>query len=159
MLLRRPPTHYFLVRGHAEGYMELNAFDAALLDAGIGNTNLIKMSSILPPGCQPTEPLEIPPGSMVPVAYAAITCSVPGEIISAGVAVAVPDDPEKPGLIMEYSAYGRSDIVEEIVVRMAEEGMKVRGFSVREIRRSVVEHKVVNKGAAFAAVVLWEKGR
>ena len=156
-MIIRTPTHYFLVRGHAEGYMELNAFDAALLDAGIGNTNLLKVSSILPPGCQPMEPAEIPPGAFLPVAYAAITCSVPGEIISAGVAVAIPEEPDKPGLIMEYSAYGRADIVEEIVVRMAEEGMRIRNCPVREIRTAVVEHKVTNKGAAFAAVVLWEK--
>ncbi|GAB4256593.1 MAG: arginine decarboxylase, pyruvoyl-dependent [Deferrisomatales bacterium] len=156
-MLIRPPTHYFLASGHAEGYMELNAFDAALLDAGIGNTNLLKVSSILPPGCRRTEPLPLPPGALVPVAYAAITSSVPGEIVSAGVAVAVPRDPAKPGLIMEYSAFGRSDIVEEIVVRMAEEGMKTRGCEIREIQRAVVEHKVENKGAAFAAAVLWEK--
>ena len=156
-MLIKTPTHYFLVRGHSEGYMELNAFDGALLDAGIGNTNLLKMSSILPPGCVHTEPLPIPPGSLLPVAYAGISCSVPGEIVSAGVAAAIPQDPGKPGLIMEYSAYGRADIVENIVVRMAEEGMKTRGCSIKEIKRAVVEHQVVNKGAAFAAVVLWEK--
>lgn len=157
MLIKRP-THYFLVKGRAEGYMELNAFDAALLDAGIGNTNLVKMSSILPPACQHMAPCALPPGALVPVAYGAITCSVPGEVISAGVAAAIPEDPTKPGLIMEYSALGRVDIVEEIVVRMAEEGMKTRGFAIKEIKRAVIEHKVSNKGAAFAAVVLWEDG-
>ncbi|WP_459942322.1 MULTISPECIES: pyruvoyl-dependent arginine decarboxylase [Deferrisoma] len=151
------PTRYFLVSGHAEGYMELNAFDAALLDAGIGNTNLVKMSSILPPGCQPMEPARLPPGALVPVAYAAITCSVPGEIISAAVAVAVPEDPAQPGLIMEYSAYGRADITREIVTRMAQEGMKTRGQAIKEIVTAEAEHKVENKGAAFAGVVLWEK--
>ena len=35
--------------GHAEGGTALNAFDNALLAAGIGNINLIKISSILPP--------------------------------------------------------------------------------------------------------------
>ena len=35
--------------GHAEGGTTLNAFDNALLAAGIGNINLIKVSSILPP--------------------------------------------------------------------------------------------------------------
>lgn len=34
--------------GHAEGITELNAFDNALLNAGIGNLNLIKLSSIVP---------------------------------------------------------------------------------------------------------------
>jgi arginine decarboxylase len=70
----QPPANYFFAKGHAEGYMELNAFDAALLDAGIGNTNLVKMSSILPPGCLQIQPLPLPPGCLVPVAYSAITC-------------------------------------------------------------------------------------
>src|SRR5688500_13102541 len=35
--------------GHSEGGTTLNAFDNALLVAGIGNINLIKVSSILPP--------------------------------------------------------------------------------------------------------------
>ncbi|WP_051463178.1 pyruvoyl-dependent arginine decarboxylase [Deferrisoma camini] len=158
-MLIRTPTHYFLVAGDAEGYMELNAFDAALLRAGVGNTNLVKISSILPPGCRPTAPVPLPAGALVPVAYAAITCSVPGEIISAAVAVAVPEDEGRPGLIMEYSAYGRADISREIVVRMAEEGMRARGVAVREIHTAEAEHKVENKGAAFAGVVLWEKSQ
>lgn len=44
--------HYTLVGGSGEGATRLNAFDAALLDAGVGNTNLIKLSSILPPGLE-----------------------------------------------------------------------------------------------------------
>ena len=35
--------------GHAEGGTPLNAFDNALLAAGIGNINLVKVSSIIPP--------------------------------------------------------------------------------------------------------------
>ena len=38
--------------GRAEGGTPLNAFDNALLAAGIGNINLIKVSSILPPGVE-----------------------------------------------------------------------------------------------------------
>ena len=40
---------FFFATGHAEGATPLNAFDGALLASGIGNTNLIKISSILPP--------------------------------------------------------------------------------------------------------------
>ena len=35
--------------GNAEGGTSLNAFDNALLAAGIGNINLVRISSILPP--------------------------------------------------------------------------------------------------------------
>ncbi len=43
------PKKFSLVAGSAEGTSELNAFDNALLNAGIGNLNLIKVTSILPP--------------------------------------------------------------------------------------------------------------
>jgi pyruvoyl-dependent arginine decarboxylase (PvlArgDC) len=39
---------------------------------------------------------------------------------------------------------------------MAEEGMKMRGKVIREIKSAAVEHRVVKCGCAFAAVVLWE---
>ena len=53
------PTTYFLVSGYAEGPTLLNAFDNALAVAGIGNTNLVKMSSILPPAAQEIPPVKL----------------------------------------------------------------------------------------------------
>jgi len=38
-----------LVAGAAEGASELNAFDGALLSAGIGDLNLVRVTSIIPP--------------------------------------------------------------------------------------------------------------
>ena len=63
------PTCYFLTAGRGEASTELNAFDAALLDAGVGDTNLIKMSSILPPGALEIEILPLKKGSFIPLAY------------------------------------------------------------------------------------------
>jgi len=40
----------FITSGVGEGQTKLAAFDAALWDAGIANFNLIKLSSIIPPG-------------------------------------------------------------------------------------------------------------
>jgi len=154
------PTHFYLCAGTSEGYTELNAFDGALLDAGIGNTNLVKMSSILPPSCIQVEPLKIPDdipyGSLLPVAYSAKGSDMPGAIISASVAVAIPVDAKKPGLIMEYSSPGRKDIAERIVREMAQHGMKQRGETVKEIISIAIEIEVTRIGAAFAAVVLWK---
>jgi len=103
----KTPTHYFLASGASEGFTSLNAFDGALLRAGIGDTNIVKMSSIVPPRCQLISPVPLPPGSLVPTAYASITSDVPGQIISSAVAVALPEEPDYPGLIMEYSAKGQ----------------------------------------------------
>jgi arginine decarboxylase len=154
-MIFKTPTQYFLVSGASDGYTPLNAFDGALVQAGIGNTNIVKMSSIVPPHCQRISPIALPPGALVPAAYAALTSDVPGEIISAGVAVALPEDENQNGLIMEYSAKGERRKIEETVRNMAIEGMKFRGWPIKELKSIGIEYKVKKVGAALAAVVLW----
>jgi arginine decarboxylase len=88
MIIARPDK-YFLVSGYAEGPCLLNAFDNALQVAGVGNTNLVKMSSILPPNCQKIEPVKLPYGALVPVAYAEESWDEAGVILSAAVAVLI----------------------------------------------------------------------
>lgn len=149
------PDKFFLVAGHSEGITPLNAFDSALIDAGVGNTNLMKMSSILPPEAKKIKPIKLPLGSLVPLAYASKVSSVIDEIISAGVACAVPYDKNKNGLIMEYSAAGHKKEIEKIVRHMAEEGMKNRGYKIKTIYSISIQHTVKKIGAVFAAVVLW----
>lgn len=156
MILRTPSTHTF-VAGASEGFAPLNAFDGALLEAGIGNTNLIKVSSIIPPGTEevPLEALRLPPGALVPIAYAAMESDIPGSIISAAVAAAWPEDADKPGVIMEYNAHGHREDTEAVVRRMAEEAIRRRGWKVRAVRSTAIDHKVEKIGAVFAGVVLW----
>ncbi len=150
------PTTFFFVKGSSEGFSPLNSFDGALLDAGIGNTNLVKMSSIIPPHCREIEPVPLPQGALVPVAYASITSSTPGERISAGVAAAFPADEDHAALIMEYAATGSREEIEEKVRRMAEEGMLMRNKEIKSLKSVAVEHVVEKIGTAFAAVVLWD---
>src|SRR2546428_11199839 len=88
--------------GHAEGGTPLNAFDNALLVAGIGNINLIKISSILPPDVPVIELPKIKLGAPIPTAYAAMTSETPGQTIPAALGYAIPDDPAKNGVIMEF---------------------------------------------------------
>ncbi len=155
-MIIKTPTKYFLVSGNSEGFTPLNAFDGALIDAGVGNTNLVKMSSILPPACQKVPPIKLPFGALVPLAYASIKGEMPGEIISAAISVAIPVNDRTPGLIMEYSARGHRDDIEEIVRNMAAKGMEMRNEPVIEILSISAEHKIGHIGCAFAAVVLWE---
>jgi arginine decarboxylase len=150
------PSQYFLVSGASDGFTPLNAFDGALLQAGIGNTNIIRMSSIVPPHCQRISPIPLPPGALVPAAYASITSDVPGEIISAGVAVALPEDENQNGLIMEYSAKGDQPKIEEMVRNMAVEGMKLRGWKIKDLKSIAIEYRIKRIGVALAAVVLWD---
>jgi arginine decarboxylase len=156
MTFNNLPKSFFLVTGASEGYTSLNAFDGALLDAGIGNTNLIKMSSIIPPGAALIAPVPVPPGIFLPVAYGSLDSNVPGEIIAAAVAAGVPDDPTFPGVIMEYSTRGRKEDVESIARAMAEEAMARRGITKMSIHSVSRETRVHSIAAIFAAVVLWD---
>ncbi len=154
-MIFKTPTQYFLVSGATDGYTPLNAFDGALLQAGIGNTNIAKMSSIVPPHCEMISPVPLPLGALVPAAYASMTSDVPGEVIAAGVALALPEDEDRNGLIMEYSAKGDRRKIEETVRNMAVEGMKLREWKIKELKSIAIEYRVKRIGAVLAAVVLW----
>jgi arginine decarboxylase len=116
------------------------------------------MSSILPPGCEEIKPapVPLPQGALVPTAYASIYSDVPGETISAAVAIGIPKDSSRAGLIMEYSARAEEKAVLEQVKKMAEKGMEVRKREMKEIMAISATYKVVTIGAVFAAVVLWD---
>ena len=149
------PTRFFLTSGAGEASTKLNAFDAALLAARVGDTNLVRLSSILPPGAGETEPYELPKGALVPIAYGELTSTTPGSLISAAVAVGIPDDPDAAGLIMECSRVGEPGPCEEAARNMVREGMEmIRGCRIKEIKSVSVSHSVRKVGAVFAAVVL-----
>jgi arginine decarboxylase len=140
--------------GHAEGGTALNAFDNALLVAGVGNINLIKVSSILPPEVPVIELPKIKPGALIPTAYAAITSETPGETIAAAVGYALPDDPAKNGVIMEFHGVATRVEAERQIHLMLEEAFQTRGEVIRERTVFAVEHTVARVGCALAAITL-----
>ena len=157
-MIIKTPTKFFLVSGSSEGFSLLNAFDGALLASGVGDTNLVKMSSILPPGCEEVKPppIPMPQGALVPVAYASFASDIPGEVISAAVAIGIPKDGNRAGLIMEYSARAGENVVVEQVKKMVEKGMELRNRAIKDIMAISATYKVVSIGAVFAGVVLWD---
>ncbi len=157
-MIIQTPTKFFLVSGSSEGFSLLNAFDGALLASGVGDTNLVKMSSILPPGCKEIKPrpVSLPQGSLVPVAYASLSSDVPGEVISSAVAIGIPKDAKCAGLIMEYSARAEERVVVEQVTKMVEKGMEQRKRAIKTVMPISATYRVVTIGAVFAGVVLWD---
>jgi len=147
------PTRVTLVAGAAEGRTALNAFDGALLAAGVGNLNLIKVSSILPPGCRVVAGADIAPGTLTPTAYGSVTSHTPGEIIAA--AIAVGQSRQGFGVIMEYAGSGRAGDAERVVREMVAEACETRGLELEAVHARAVEHRVVRLGCAFAGAVLW----
>lgn len=140
--------------GRAEGGTPLNAFDNALLAAGIGNINLIKVSSIVPPDVSIVELPKIKPGALIPAAYAAATSEVPGETVAAAVGYALPDDPARAGVIMEFHGVATRDDAERAIQTMLDEAFRVRGEAIREMKVFAVEHTVEQIGCAVAAMTL-----
>lgn len=152
-MLLPTPKKFTLVAGAAEGATPLNAFDNALLISGIGNLNLVRVSSILPPAAQFVESLDIPPGSLTPTAYGYITSDRPGEQIAAAVGIGFTDDTF--GVIMEWEGHGTAEQAEAEVRRMLEEAFRARNLRLSHMMFKSAEHRVERCGCAFAAVALW----
>lgn len=153
----KTPNVYCLVSGAAEGNTRLNAFDNALLEAGVGDTNLMRMSSICPPGAKEVsrEEISLPGGGLIPLAYAHIDSQTPQMWIASAVAVGIPEDPDLPGVIMEFEDHTRLEYVETIVKQMVVDAFEYRKRALKEIKVVGVEHQVEKCGATFAAAVLW----
>lgn len=154
MVIARPDK-YFLVAGYAEGTTPLNAFDHALMRAGIGNLNLLRISSILPPSATEIPPAPLPYGSLIPTAYADETSDIPGTEVAAAVACGVPDDPTLPGVIMEHHLHGNEQTCREQVIRKVEEAFASRGYKLAAVKVASASGIVQRAGSAVAAVVLW----
>lgn len=129
----------------------LNAFDNALLQAGVHNLNLNRVSSIVPKGARFGEMGSVPVGTVVPAVYATVTSNVTGEVISACIGAGVGSE---GGVLMEYHHMGPADDAERVVQSMVEEGFARRGWDLQEVRFATGEHKVDRLGCAVAVAVL-----
>lgn len=147
------PKKFFLTAAGAEGNSHLTAFDNALLAGRIGNINLVRVSSILPPGAELDNDLVIPPGSLVPTAYGYVISDQPGSLIAAAVGVGFSE--ESFGVIMEHSCAGSRDEAYNAIESMLREAFSVRKMELVEMKIAAVEHRVQKVGCALAAVPMW----
>ena len=147
------PKKYTMVAAGAEGPSELNAFDNALLAAGIGNLNLLRVSSIMPPNCESADTITMAPGSLTPTAYGTITSSVPGELIAAAIGIGWTKD--SYGVIMEFEGHCTREEAEATVAQMVRDAFVQRNEDLVDLKVLGVEHRVKSIGCVFAAVALW----
>lgn len=120
-----------IVSGKDEGPTKLNAFDNALSDAGIGDVNLIKVSSMLGANAEIVELPTLRPGAMVNCVLSEVTSDNPGEVISAVVAVAIG---ERLGCVVETS--GRDENPDDLEIKarqMVEYMMEKRGVEIKDL--------------------------
>ncbi len=147
--------HLYICAGVGRGETLLTAFDQALRNAGVGDYNLLKVSSIVPPGARVSQTIEVPRGSLLPIAYGSISSTDKGEVISAAVSVALPQDEKHVGVIMEFSGYTPEEKAREIVRKMAVEAMRHRGIAIREIIVKSASALIEGPTSVFAGVALW----
>ena len=148
------PRRFFVTSGKALSRVsKLNAFDRALLEAGIGNCNLVPVSSIIPAGAEECEVHEIPAGSIVFVVIARMDGS-DGEELGAGIAWAWEKD-RRFGLVVEAHDNMDSGKLKRILDDRLMEMAEVRGVELVDIKYRVESLKVPKGyyGSVIAALV------
>src|SRR6185295_4595230 len=127
-------TKVFLTAGVGTGGQALNAFDKALRDARIADFNLIRVTSIVPPGIpvyhlpSGLEPIK-GQGLLIPTIYEAISSKRAGRQISAAVGIGITIPAAKgAGIIFTYSCFGSKKKAEDTVREMVAEGMRAKGY-------------------------------
>lgn len=120
-----------IVSGQDEGPTKLNAFDNALTDAGIGDVNLIKVSSMLAKNTEITELPKLKAGAMVNCVLSEITSDNPGDEITAVIAVAIG---EELGCVVETTGINENpeDLTNE-ARKMVEYMMEKRGVKTKDL--------------------------
>lgn len=111
--MRFVPRKLFLTRGTGVHREKLTSFEMALREAGIANFNLVRVSSIFPPGCRIISKEEglalLQPGEIVFTVLAEMATNEPGRRIAASIGVAIPADTTKHGYLSEHHAFGMTE--------------------------------------------------
>jgi arginine decarboxylase len=148
------PTRFFVTSGRAVSKIsDLNAFDEALLKAGIGEQNLVSVSSVLPMGIRQVRRKTLPRGAITHCVLAQQRGGE-GEMISAGIAFAFRKDGEG-GYVAEVHVHGTKKATQEVLAWKMEEMAKLRGveFGKTEYRIEQLSIPMDHYGVCVAALV------
>jgi len=129
------PKKFFIAAGSATSSVSpLNAFDAALVKAGIGQCNLVNVSSILPPDAEQTKNSMIMPGT-VTFAVMARMDGDPGETIGAGIGwiIGLSSKKERYGLVAEAHGYKDKEAIEKELKSKLSEMAKIRDLKIEKM--------------------------
>ena len=144
-----------IVSGKDEGPTKLNAFDNALSEAGIGDVNLIKVSSMLAGNAEIEELPELKAGSMVNCVLSEITSDNPGDEITAVVAVAIG---KRLGCVVETTGINKNEqnLIDEAKF-MVEYMMEKRDVEIEELIVEKATTTVKKIASVVASVVYLEE--
>ncbi len=144
-----------IVSGKDEGPSKLNAFDNALTDAGIGDVNLIKVSSMLAGNAEVNELPKLKAGAMVNCVLSEVTSDNPGDQITAVVAVAIG---EELGCVVETTGINKdpNELIEEAKM-MVNYMMDKRGVEMKQDLIIEYSTTTVREIASVVASVVYLK--
>jgi len=129
------PTRLFLTRGVGRHREKLSSFEMALRNCGIAQFNLVRVSSIYPPGCKIIKieqglP-ELRAGQIVHVVMSEVATNEPRRLMAVAVGVAIPRDPNQFGYLSEHHSFGQTqkkagDYAEDLAAEMLATVMGVK---------------------------------
>lgn len=107
------PKQIFLTKGMGRHKEKLASFEMALRSAGIEKYNLVKVSSILPPGCKIIAKEKglklLSPGEIVHCVMSENNTNEPCRLIAASVGLAIPKEKTDYGYLSEHHAFGQNE--------------------------------------------------
>ncbi len=121
------PKQAFFTKGVGRHRERLQSFELALRAAGIEVCNLVRVSSIFPPGCKVISRNhglgKLQPGQITYCVLSEASTQEPSRLVGAGVGFAVPASGSQYGYISEHHGYGLReakirDLVEDMAATM-----------------------------------------
>ncbi|MGB9893522.1 MAG: pyruvoyl-dependent arginine decarboxylase [Candidatus Saccharicenans sp.] len=107
------PRSVFLTRGKGQHHQKLVSFELALREAGISPFNLVRVSSIFPPGCQLISRSEglkkLKPGQIVFLVMSENSTNESHRLISASIGLAIPQNSNQYGYLAEHEGFGETE--------------------------------------------------
>jgi len=123
----RPTPEIFLTKGVGRHKEKLPSFEMALRKAGLATFNLVRVSSILPPGAKVISRRaglgRLSDGQIVFVVMSDNATNEPHRLVAASVGVARPKDCRKYGYLSEHHSFGEreglaGDYAEDLAAQM-----------------------------------------
>ncbi len=121
------PQKLFLTKGVGRHQERLQSFEAALRAAGIASYNLVRVSSILPPGCQIISREKggklLSAGQIIHAVISEECTNEPHRLLAASIGIAIPTEKTQHGYLSEYHSFGQTarvagDYAEDLAATM-----------------------------------------
>ena len=151
------PNAFFVTSGKASSPVsDLNAFDRALISAGIGEQNLVAVSSIIPPGSKKVDIKALPMGAVTHCVLSQMR-GREDEVVSAGIAYTYRKD-GIGGYVAEGHLHGSGSDLEKELRKKMKDMSEIRGIEFGDIEFVIEEMRIPNGcyGCCISALVFTE---